>query len=173
MCAEHGVPIIDRSGRLIAIEGVGRDVTDRVETQRRLVDSEARFRRLAENAADMIYRYRVFPTPGVEYISPAALAITGYSAEQMMNDPAMGFRIVHPDDRALAIGMVERAEAFQVPTVLRYIRPDGRIVSVEHRNTPIYGANGRVTAIEGIARDVTETLAIHIGCAPLKRSCGG
>ena len=77
--AEHRrVPILDARGRLIAIEGVGRDVTERVETQRRLADSELRFRLLAENALDMIYRYRVFPNPGTEYVSPAALAITGY-----------------------------------------------------------------------------------------------
>jgi PAS domain S-box-containing protein len=162
VCAEHRrVPIVDGSGRLVAIEGVGRDVTERVETQRRLADSELRFRLLAENAVDMIYRYRVFPTPGMEYVSPAAQAITGYSADQMIDDPTLGFRIVHPDDRPTAMAMVERAEAFQMPTVLRYIRPDGRIVSVEHRNTPIYSADGRVTAIEGIGRDVTETLAIH------------
>ena len=73
----------------------------------------------------------------------------------------MGFRIVHPDDRPLAIAMAERAVDFQTPTVLRYVRPDGRIVSVEHRNTPIFDDQGRVVAIEGIGRDVTETLAIH------------
>jgi PAS domain S-box-containing protein len=160
--AEHRrVPIFDADGRLIAIEGIGRDVTEHVETQHRLAESERRFRLLAENAADMIYRYRVFPEPGTEYVSPAALPITGYSPEQMMQDPTMGFRIVHPDDRPLAIDMAQRAEKFLAPTVIRYVRPDGRIVSVEHRNTPIFDAEGRVVAIEGIGRDVTETLAIH------------
>jgi two-component system, NarL family, sensor histidine kinase UhpB len=160
--AEHRrVPVLDRHGRLIAIEGVGRDVTDRVETQRRLADSELRFRLLAENALDMVYRYRVRPTPGTEYISPAAFAITGYTAEEMMREPTMGIRIVHPDDRQLAIAMCEHAERFRAPTVLRYVRPDGRLVCVEHRNTPIFDDQGQVVAIEGIGRDVTESLAIQ------------
>jgi two-component system sensor histidine kinase UhpB len=160
--AEHRrVPIVDERGRLIAVDDVGRDVTQRVETQRRLADSELHFRLLAENALDMIYRFRVFPTPGTEYVSPAAGAITGYTAEEMMRDPLMGIRIIHPDDREQAIAMSQRPEAFQTPTVLRYVRPDGRLVSVEHRNTPIFDDEGRVVAIEGIGRDVTESLAIQ------------
>jgi PAS domain S-box-containing protein len=160
--AEHRrVAIVDERGRLIAIEGVGRDVTERVETQRRLADSERRFRLLAENALDMIYRYRIWPTVGTEYISPAAAAITGYTADEMMADPTMGWRIIHPDDRELAHRMVNDARHFRAPIVLRYVRPDGRIVSVEHRNTPIFDEEGRVVALEGIGRDVTDSLAMQ------------
>jgi two-component system sensor histidine kinase UhpB len=160
--AEHRrVPILDRDGRLVAIEGVGRDVTERVETQRQLAESERRFRLLAENALDMIYHYRVWPTIGTEYISPAAGTITGYTAEEMMADPTVGVRIVHPDDRELAREMIEHPQRFLVPTVIRYVRPNGEVVHVEHRNTPIFDDHGRVVAIEGIGRDVTDTLAIH------------
>jgi PAS domain S-box-containing protein len=160
--AEHcRVPIIDAAGRLVAIEGVGRDVTERVETQRLLADRELRFRLLTENALDMIYRYRMFPTRGSDYVSPAALAITGYSPEQMMLEPNLGIRILHPDDREKGIAMVTDRAAMRVPTILRYVRPDGRIVSVEHRNRPIFDEEGRLVAIEGIGRDVTESLAIQ------------
>jgi CheY-like chemotaxis protein len=48
-----------------------------------LRESEARFRRLAENARDMIYRFRVRPDPSFEYVSPAATLITGYSPESI------------------------------------------------------------------------------------------
>ena len=160
--AEHRrVPIIDSHGQLIAIEGVGRDITHRIETAQRLAESERLFRLLAENARDMIYRYRVYPSRGTEYISPSALAVTGYTAEEMMRDPGIALRIVHPDDREMAIAMAEHAERFTMPTVVRYIRPDGRVVSVEHRNTPIVDATGRIVALEGIGRDVTESLAVQ------------
>ncbi len=46
--AEHRrVPVRDGSGRLIAIEGVARNVTERIETQRRLRESEEQMRQLA------------------------------------------------------------------------------------------------------------------------------
>ena len=46
--ADHRrVPIIDQRGRLVAIEGVGRDITTSLEIQNRLRESESQLRRLA------------------------------------------------------------------------------------------------------------------------------
>jgi PAS domain S-box-containing protein len=46
--AEHcRVPVYDASGSLIAVEGIARDVTERVEAQRRLRESQEQMRRLA------------------------------------------------------------------------------------------------------------------------------
>jgi PAS domain S-box-containing protein len=48
VCAEHQrVPVYDASGQLVAIEGIARDVTQRVEAQARLETSEDRMRQLA------------------------------------------------------------------------------------------------------------------------------
>ena len=47
-----------------------------------LRESEERFRRLAENAPDVIYRYEMAPQRRLTYISPAATAITGYTPEE-------------------------------------------------------------------------------------------
>lgn len=46
--AEHRrVPVVDASGAIVAIEGIARDVTARVEVERRLRKSEQQLRRLA------------------------------------------------------------------------------------------------------------------------------
>ena len=46
--AEHRrVPITDASGRIVGLEGIARDVTERVETQRLLKESEEKMRKLA------------------------------------------------------------------------------------------------------------------------------
>ena len=46
--AEHRrVPVYDAAGQLIAIEGIARDVTERIETQLRLRESEEQLRQLA------------------------------------------------------------------------------------------------------------------------------
>jgi GAF domain-containing protein len=42
------------------------------------------------------------------------------------------------------------------PTTLRWVRKDGTIIWLEHSNVPIYDAAGGLSAIEGIARDITE-----------------
>ena len=39
---------------------------------------------------------------------------------------------------------------------MRWVHPDGRVVWAEHRRVPIRDARGKLVAIEGIARDITD-----------------
>ena len=117
-------------------------------------NSEERFRLFTENAQDLIYRYRYTPTPGFEYVSPSATAITGYTPEEHYADPELGFKIVHPDDRPLLESVVRSPES---PLVLRWRHKDGSIIWTEQRNKPIYDEAGNLVALEGIVRDITES----------------
>ncbi len=131
------------------------DMTAQKHAQLALRESEARFRLLAENARDLIYRYRLLPTPKFEYVSPAALALTGYTPEEHYADPYMGFKLVHPDDRPLLEAMTS-GEVSKEPLVLRWVRKDGSTLWTEQHNVPIYDDDGQLIAIEGVARDMTE-----------------
>ncbi len=121
-----------------------------------LRQSEARFRRLAENAQDLIYRYRFTPTRGFEYVSPAATTITGYTPEEHYADPDLGFKLVHPESRPLLEALTRGEIPAGTPVTLRWVRKDGTAIWTEQRNAPIYDETGNLVAIEGIARDVTE-----------------
>jgi two-component system, NarL family, sensor histidine kinase UhpB len=159
--AEHQrVPIFDRAGRWIAVEGVARDVTERVEATRRLADSESLLRLLAENARDMIYRCALVPH-GLQYVSPASTRLTGRTPEEFLADPEAAWSAVHPEDRVKARAMRTHPEASVDPVVLRWVHPDGSVVCVEHRNSLVYDATGQLIAFEGIGRDITELLAIQ------------
>jgi PAS domain S-box-containing protein len=108
---------------------------------------------LAQNARDLIFRYRFIPTPGFEYVSPSSTAITGYTPEEHYADPLLGYKLVHPDDRNLLEASTRSPES---PLVLRWRRKDGAVIWTEQRNKPIYDESGKLVALEGIARDVTE-----------------
>lgn len=122
---------------------------------RRLATSEERFRLLAENAQDLVFRYRLLPEPGFEYVSPAATGIVGYTPEEHYANARLGLEIVHPDDRAKLEGVLRGGESSE-PLLLRWIRKDGAVIWMEQRNTTVRDAEGRAVAVEGIARDVTE-----------------
>ena len=121
-----------------------------------LSESEARFRLLAENARDLIYRYRILPSPGFEYVSPSASDITGYTPEEYYADPYLVSKIVHPDDRVILKNIMQPKSTAVVPIIMRFRRKDGAIIWIEQRNVAIYSESGILTSIEGIARDIEE-----------------
>jgi PAS domain S-box-containing protein len=120
---------------------------------------EPHFRLLAEHGPDVFYRVRLTPGPVLDYISPATTTVTGYTPEELYGDASLWPRLVHPDDRALipdaAALAGQSAQAIAAPVVLRWVRRDGTIRWTEHRSIPVYGANGDLVAIEGVARDVS------------------
>jgi two-component system, sporulation sensor kinase C len=120
-----------------------------------LRDSEDRFHLLAEHAQDVIYRYRIAPSRGFEYVNPAITSLTGYTPEEHYADPDLGFKLVHPEDREALEAQLQPDSAGGLLTV-RWIRKDGQVVWTEQHNVPIYDAEGNLAAIEGIARDVTD-----------------
>ena len=128
----------------------------RKRTDAALRESEETFRRLAENAEDLIYRYRLWPERKFEYVSPSVTAMTGYTADEHYANPDLGLQIVHTDDRGkladIAAGRIDPRQ----PLTLRWVRKDGRVIWTEQRNIPITDASGRVVALQGIARDITE-----------------
>ncbi|MFZ5824926.1 MAG: PAS domain-containing sensor histidine kinase [Bacillota bacterium] len=118
--------------------------------------SEERFRHLAENAPDMLYRYRLDPSPGFEYVSPAATRLTGHGPEHFYADPEAMLRAAHPDDRARVERLLAHADPADGPVEIRLVRPDGQVAWTEHRIVPIYGEQGQLVAVEGIARDISK-----------------
>ena len=117
--------------------------------------SEARFRRLAENAADIIFHYHFSPAPGFDYVSPASTAITGYTPADYYADPELGLRLAHPADRPLLEAALRLRSASGMPLTVRLIRRDGSLIWTEQRISPVLDAAGQLVGVEGIVRDVT------------------
>jgi PAS domain S-box-containing protein len=130
------------------------EIADRVRAEEGRRASEDRFRRLADHAPDIIYRYRVLPAPSVEYVSSAVADVLGYAPEEFLANPGLEHDIVHRDDRHIFNPeMLARRE--RRTELTRWRRKDGALIWVESRSVPIVDDAGNLVAIEGIARDVT------------------
>jgi PAS domain S-box-containing protein len=79
-----------------AVIAVARDITDRVEAERALREREEHFRRLIENASDLVSI--ISPDGTIRYESEAIGRLFGYSAGEGVGISA--WDRVHPDDRA-------------------------------------------------------------------------
>lgn len=121
-----------------------------------LENKDVQYRLLAENAADIIYSYQISPKAKIEYISPSALMLTGYSPEEYYTDNNLIFNLIHPDDRYLFEDFIHNIPySIKSPLTLRLVRKDKTILWLEQKCTPIYNKNNNLTALQGIIRDIT------------------
>ncbi|MBN8230408.1 PAS domain S-box protein [Corallococcus macrosporus] len=141
---------------------------ERRASERALREHEHRFRQLAENASDVLYLYRREAPRGFAYVSRVAHAKLGLGPEAHYADPELWYRQVHPDDRAALERLLESPQSVDGATVeLRFLRPDGSLLWLEHVVAPVTDTAGRVVAVEGLARDITERRQVE---EALKRS---
>lgn len=149
-------PEVNPEGRVTGTRAMFVDITARKYAEQALEESEQRFRRLAENAPDAIYRYEFVPEPRLVYASPATKTLSGYSPEELYADIDSAFKMVHAEDRSLLTSALQRPLGTGEPIVVRWVRKDGTLIWTEHRQAHVYDSAGRRVAVEGIARDITQ-----------------
>jgi diguanylate cyclase (GGDEF)-like protein/PAS domain S-box-containing protein len=130
----------------------------RVESDRRLAESEARLRHLDERSIDMIYRFRFLPEAGFDYVSGGVKAITGWTPEDFYSDPGLMFRMLHPEDRAKAAVLMQDPTDELHQLRLRLQHRDGHWVWTEHRTVPVVDEHGVLVASEAVARDISDQM---------------
>ena len=118
--------------------------------------SEEQYRLLAENSTDMILVFNV-ETGRRQYISPASLALTGYSPEEYLASDFV--ESVHPDDKERVARERDGTVKDGVPTQSTYRtrRKDGSYRWVEVRRSPILDPKtGKVQLMHAVVRDVDD-----------------
>jgi PAS domain S-box-containing protein len=123
-----------------------RDVTARRQAERELAASEARYRDLAENAVEGIFRFRLDPKT-YEYVNPAFERLTGFHRDEILADPDLLRRRTHPDDQV--------PDAHTEPITVRFRRADDTEAWLEVHQLPVRDPAGEVVAIQGVVLDVT------------------
>ena len=103
----------------------------------------------------LLYRYRLYPTLHLEYISEGIVALLGYPVE-MYDDPYACTRLVHPDDQHLIDLLLSGNAPSDHPLTIRLRRFDGLDVWTEVHSAYAYDAAGHAIEIQGVIRDVTE-----------------
>lgn len=119
--------------------------------------SEERFRLLADNALDVIFRIRLGKTLKAEYVSPAIEGITGYSLDEIYKDitPLVKNSLKTTPN----LDIQKWAENLRDPMViLPLVRRDASKIWIELRCNVIRDKEGKPAFLEGIGRDITQRI---------------
>ncbi|WP_295991034.1 EAL domain-containing protein [Rugamonas sp.] len=142
------------------VEVLQEELEQRQAVAERLLDSESRFRQLADNIGEVFFLIDL-RNRQLLYISPAYETVWGRSCASLYAQPDSWMDAIHPDDvahvRALErdwAGDPGRAQGFEYN--YRIVRRDGQLRHIHDRGFPIRDADGRVYRIAGLAADVTE-----------------
>jgi diguanylate cyclase (GGDEF)-like protein len=139
---------------------VGRDVTDRHLAEVRLLESETRFRDLADKSSDIVWRIVTEPTMHFDYMSPSSDGILGYPASAFLDNFDLIVEITDGEANAI-LTRLQRGETIDGRFDLRMRRPDGIVVTGETSITTIRGG------VQGVTRDVTVLRRLQAATAEL------
>ncbi len=148
------VPDRDAFGRVLGVYVVVTDITHRKLSERRIAESEARFRAIANSAPAPVWVTAANGTR--EFVNQAYLDFLGVAYEE-----ALVFdwrKALHPEDLPRILEEQRVKEAARAPFALeaRYRRADGQWRWLRSQSQPKWGPEGEHVGFIGVALDVTE-----------------
>ena len=150
---EEARVVRDVTGTPLETIGYWIDITDRKHAEEGLLESEERFRGIAERSIDGIFE--VDAEGRVTYVSPSVESALGYKPEEVVGTrmerylPESEIPRIAPSWATLMKGM------HVVGMQGEMLRKDGTHVPAELNASPIF-RDGEIVGVQGIVRDITE-----------------
>jgi PAS domain S-box-containing protein len=139
------------------------DITNQKQAEAALKRSNSRYQNLAENVPGMIYQVllRLDNSLSFPYASPGCREIFGIEPEELMQDPAVSWKITHPDDiQPLNESIIRSAQTLQPWDFVWRIIKDGQIKWLRGNSRPERLADGTILW-DGLVTDITERKQIE------------
>ncbi|GEM_PF-1836794 len=145
--------VLDKTGSVIGTSGYAYDVTERKTAALALLESEEKFRSVAEQSPNMIF---IHLNGRVLYVNKVCEKVLGYKVKEIYAPDFNFLNLVHSDDLALARrNLRSHREGKEVPACeYRVKTKKGQLIYCILATKLIHYANER--AVMGVITDVTE-----------------
>ncbi|MCP4714598.1 MAG: PAS domain S-box protein [Deltaproteobacteria bacterium] len=147
-----------------ALEGSGgealmlmlvRDITSIKEAEGLLMESEERFRLMADHIRDVFWIKDVSRSLFL-YMSPAGEALFGSTGQSICDDAHRYSAAIHPQDRERVLAAHTAAAENYDRQEFRIVKSDGVVRFVRERLFPVRDPRGRTCRVAGVTEDITE-----------------
>lgn len=149
--------LLDPEGNSV-LAGIGRDITDQLERERRLRERERELSTLMDNIPGMVYRAGNERDWPFEFVSDGCREVTGYDPGTLVSGEVNWAEDVLVDDNdelwETVQQAVENRESYRVTFEIEIADGDRRWVWEQGRG--IYDDDGNLDALEGVILDITE-----------------
>ncbi len=134
------------------------ELTRRRAAEASLRERERMLSALLGNLPGMVYRCRNEPSWPMEFVSGGCMALTGYSATELLDRHDGYARLILAGDRERVWREVQAALAKKAPFRLRYRIRDAAGLEkwVWEQGAAVFDEQGRLAALEGFMTDITD-----------------
>ncbi len=156
LCDWYNTPLIDDNGKTIGVASLVLDVTERQATRNALVESEKRFKNIAESMADWIWE---LDSKGVyTYVSSNVESILGYRADEIIGKTPFDLMTPKEAERVSQLMQLIGANNESIHDLENWnLTKDGRRVCLLTNGIPLFDSQGNLIGYRGVDRDITET----------------
>ncbi len=119
---DHGVPRFDADGRFAGYIGSCLDISDMRQAQKQLQASHDLFTELSRQVPGVVYQFKLFPDghSSFPFASDGIRDIYEVTPEQVSEDAAPVFALMHPDDYDRVVASVQESARSLQPWQLEY-----------------------------------------------------
>lgn len=152
-CFENAVyPIFDSQKKVFMI-GFIRDITSKIKAEKEIIESEKKFKDLAEQSTNMIY---INQGGSIVYVNSICEKIMGYSKKEFYSPDFNFLDLISPEHKEVVKANFKKhmEDKEVLPAYYKLITKDGKTIDTIH-NTKLIQFGGK-SAILGVVTDISK-----------------
>ncbi len=161
------IPFLTSDGRLVPVEtrtsrgrwgnrevlfGICRDITERIQAEKALYESERKYQDLAESTSDIVYSMNAEGI--ISYLNPQ-IRRYGFEPEELIGRHFLEMILAEDREDVLADFHRTMLTAKEFPSIFRFRDKAGEVHWIEENGMVQLDSRGHVRGITGVLRDVT------------------